>query len=70
MQVYAQMQSKLLAPMWPRVDSHKSRSLAENDRGSPEPFDDDEDNNGFQLLNEVESGGTLSSLFTILRLFT
>lgn len=31
---------------------------------------DDEDNNGFQLLNEVESGGTLSSLFTILSLFT
>ncbi|CAO1630888.1 unnamed protein product [Sympodiomycopsis kandeliae] len=40
---------------------------------SPESFDDDEDdndNNGFQLLNEVESGGTLSSLFTILSLFT
>lgn len=31
---------------------------------------DDEDDNGFQLLNEVESGGTLSSLFTILSLFT
>jgi lysophospholipid hydrolase len=35
-----------------------------------DPLDDDEDNNGFQLLNEVETGGTLSSLFTILRLFT
>lgn len=31
---------------------------------------DDEEHNGFQLLNEVESGGTLSSLFTILSLFT
>lgn len=26
--------------------------------------------NGYQLLNEVGSGGTLSSLFTILSLFT
>ncbi|EGG06323.1 uncharacterized protein MELLADRAFT_36213, partial [Melampsora larici-populina 98AG31] len=31
---------------------------------------DHEDHNGFQLLNVVESGGTLSSLFTILSLFT
>ncbi|KAF9531870.1 hypothetical protein CPB83DRAFT_867766 [Crepidotus variabilis] len=31
---------------------------------------DDEDMNGYQLLNEVGSGGTLSSLFTILSLFT
>ncbi|SPO22455.1 related to NTE1 - Serine esterase [Ustilago trichophora] len=31
---------------------------------------EDEDDNGYQLLNEVESGGTLSSLFTILSLFT
>lgn len=31
---------------------------------------DDEDNNGYQLLNNVENGGTLSSLFTILALFT
>jgi lysophospholipid hydrolase len=37
---------------------------------SPDPLDEDEDNNGFQLLNEVETGGTLSSLFTILKLFT
>lgn len=29
-----------------------------------------EDMNGYQLLNEVGSGGTLSSLFTILSLFT
>ena len=28
------------------------------------------DTNGYQLLNEVGSGGTLSSLFTILSLFT
>lgn len=31
---------------------------------------DDDDMNGYQLLNEVGSGGTLSSLFTILGLFT
>ncbi len=31
---------------------------------------DDEDMNGYQLLNEVGSGGMLSSLFTILSLFT
>jgi lysophospholipid hydrolase len=31
---------------------------------------DDEAESGVQLLNEVESGGTLSSLFTILSLFT
>ncbi|PWN23509.1 hypothetical protein BCV69DRAFT_279438 [Microstroma glucosiphilum] len=31
---------------------------------------DDEENTGYQLLNEVENGGTLSSLFTILSLFT
>lgn len=30
----------------------------------------DEDLNGYHLLNEVGSGGTLSSLFTILSLFT
>ena len=31
---------------------------------------DNEDMNGYQLLNEVGTGGTLSSLFTILSLFT
>jgi lysophospholipid hydrolase len=31
---------------------------------------DDEEMNGYQLLNEVGAGGTLSSLFTILSLFT
>ncbi|KAG5219626.1 phosphatidylcholine and lysophosphatidylcholine phospholipase [Salix suchowensis] len=31
---------------------------------------DEDDTNGYQLLNEVGSGGTLSSLFTILSLFT
>lgn len=31
---------------------------------------DEEDMNGYQLLNEVGTGGTLSSLFTILSLFT
>ncbi|KAJ3572215.1 hypothetical protein NP233_g3232 [Leucocoprinus birnbaumii] len=41
--------------------------------GSPSENDDlwdEEDMNGYQLLNEVGSGGTLSSLFTILSLFT
>ncbi|KAF9024101.1 patatin-domain-containing protein [Hymenopellis radicata] len=31
---------------------------------------DDDEMNGYQLLNEVRSGGTVSSLFTILGLFT
>lgn len=31
---------------------------------------DEEDMNGYQLINEVGSGGTLSSLFSILSLFT
>ncbi|KZT30963.1 patatin-domain-containing protein [Neolentinus lepideus HHB14362 ss-1] len=31
---------------------------------------DEDDTNGYQLLNEVKNGGTLSSLFTILSLFT
>ena len=31
---------------------------------------DDEDMNGYELMNEVGSGGMLSSLFTILSLFT
>lgn len=31
---------------------------------------DEDDTNGYQLINEVGSGGTLSSLFTILSLFT
>ncbi|EAU92608.1 hydrolase [Coprinopsis cinerea okayama7 len=36
----------------------------------PQSLWDDENMNGYQLLNEVGSGGTLSSLFTILSLFT
>ncbi|KAK0541257.1 phosphatidylcholine and lysophosphatidylcholine phospholipase [Tilletia horrida] len=36
-----------------------------------QPTDEDEEElNGFQLLNEVSTGGTLSSLFNILSLFT
>ncbi len=31
---------------------------------------DEDSTNGYQLINEVRSGGTLSSLFTILSLFT
>jgi lysophospholipid hydrolase len=47
----------------------------ENSRGAGhnhDPQDDDwgSDMNGYQLLNDVGSGGTLSSLFTILSLFT
>ncbi|KAI8990604.1 patatin-domain-containing protein [Trametes punicea] len=43
--------------------------------GQPSPHGqsgtwDEEDMNGYQLLNQVGSGGTLSSLFTILSLFT
>jgi hypothetical protein len=42
--------------------------------GKPTEFQsgswDDEGLNGYQLMNEVGSGGTLSSLFTILSLFT
>ena len=68
MQVYAQMQSRFEIQVI--SDGPLTNLFAASDRGSPEPFDDDDDNNGFQLLNEVESGGTLSSLFTILRLFT
>ncbi|KWU47420.1 patatin-domain-containing protein, partial [Rhodotorula sp. JG-1b] len=42
-----------------------------DDYGSDtDPSDDDAEGKGWQLLNNVESGGTLSSLFTILRLFT
>lgn len=37
---------------------------------SQQSFRDEDDMNGYQLLNEVGSGGTLSSLFTILSLFT
>lgn len=36
----------------------------------PEGVWADEELNGYQLMNEVGSGGTLSSLFTILSLFT
>jgi lysophospholipid hydrolase len=36
----------------------------------PDGFRDEDDMNGYQLLNEVGNGGTLSSLFTILSLFT
>ncbi|CAG8535402.1 372_t:CDS:2 [Funneliformis mosseae] len=35
-----------------------------------DPFESDDYNRGYQLLNEVTNGGTLSSLFTILSLFT
>lgn len=38
--------------------------------GEPEGVWANEELNGYQLMNEVGSGGTLSSLFTILSLFT
>ena len=43
---------------------------AEHSSDSQEGLWDEDDMNGYQLLNEVGSGGTLSSLFTILSLFT
>lgn len=43
-----------------------ARSTGENRNG----FREDGPFNGYHLLNEVETGGTLSSLFTILSLFT
>lgn len=49
----------------------QTASTGPDDYGSDtEVTDDEEEGKGWQLLNSVESGGTLSSLFTILRLFT
>ncbi|GAA5861134.1 hypothetical protein JCM3774_002201 [Rhodotorula dairenensis] len=49
----------------------QSASTGPDDYGSDtDQTDDEEEGKGWQLLNSVESGGTLSSLFTILRLFT
>ncbi|GAA5933617.1 hypothetical protein JCM3775_003753 [Rhodotorula graminis] len=53
-----------------------ARNPSDKTGGSASPADDgyatddDEGGKGWQLLNNVESGGTLSSLFTILSLFT
>ncbi|KAJ7922907.1 hypothetical protein B0H13DRAFT_1982259 [Mycena leptocephala] len=46
--------------------------FAQTGKETEEPIStwEDEGMNGYQLLNEVGSGGTLSSLFTILSLFT
>lgn len=41
----------------------------DHDQDDTDAWDDDPDH-GYQLLNEVRNGGTLSSLFTILSLFT
>ncbi|KAF7302953.1 Lysophospholipase NTE1 [Mycena kentingensis (nom. inval.)] len=49
-----------------QVFAHTGKDNAEENVGMWE----DENMNGYQLLNEVGSGGTLSSLFTILSLFT
>ncbi|GAA5986855.1 hypothetical protein JCM10908_000923 [Rhodotorula pacifica] len=49
----------------------QTAATSANDFGSDtDATDDEEEGKGWQLLNSVESGGTLSSLFTILRLFT
>ena len=72
MQVFAQMQSTPLVFLFllnHEADT-KGSSAVINGNSPSDAFDDEDDTNGFQLLNEVESGGTLSSLFTILRLFT
>ncbi len=42
----------------------------EEEEGEEDEEDEDEELSGYQLLHEVGSGGTLSSLFTILSLFT
>lgn len=52
-----------------------ARNPSDKTGGSTSPADDgyatdDDEGKGWQLLNNVESGGTLSSLFTILSLFT
>lgn len=73
MQVYAQMTGGW-APLVCCFEmlSLLRRLMHHYAAGAPHPqdFDEDGETNGYQLLNEVESGGTLSSLFTILRLFT
>ncbi|PWN52275.1 hypothetical protein IE53DRAFT_385323 [Violaceomyces palustris] len=55
---------QVFAPLPPTNGAYQDPSVR------PVDAFDDEDHNGYQLLNEVESGGTLSSLFTILSLFT
>ncbi|EJU00079.1 patatin-domain-containing protein [Dacryopinax primogenitus] len=51
-----------------QVYAQQGTSSSGHDTGGA--LDDDGDLNGYQLLNEVSSGGTISSLFTILSLFT
>ncbi|KAG9055050.1 phosphatidylcholine and lysophosphatidylcholine phospholipase, partial [Serendipita sp. 407] len=54
------------------VDGHVQVFAPPREGGQGDALDADwgSDMNGYQLLNEVGSGGTLSSLFTILSLFT
>ncbi|GAA6055892.1 hypothetical protein JCM3770_002347 [Rhodotorula araucariae] len=47
-----------------------ARNPSDKDAAEDGYASDDEEGKGWQLLNNVESGGTLSSLFTILSLFT
>ncbi|KAG0151664.1 hypothetical protein CROQUDRAFT_667702 [Cronartium quercuum f. sp. fusiforme G11] len=51
------------------IDLNRVFERCKNTHSHPLAYDD-EDDNGFQLLNVVGPGGTLSSLFTILSLFT
>jgi hypothetical protein len=70
-QVFAPSPPGLHAP-----HAHAPKLRTPRPLGAPPPDDSDSDDddeaplNGFDLLNEVSSGGTLSSLFTILSLFT
>jgi lysophospholipid hydrolase len=52
------------------IEGHTLMQVIGGQRTMAQDVDDDEAESGIQLVNEVESGGTLSSLFTILRLFT
>ncbi|TRM61508.1 hypothetical protein BD626DRAFT_501259 [Schizophyllum amplum] len=47
-----------------------AKSDSDESEASRGGYWDDEDMNGYHLMNEVTSGGTVSSLFTILSLFT
>ncbi|KAE8224652.1 hypothetical protein CF319_g2486 [Tilletia indica] len=51
------------------IDGHV-QVFAPNPDNSTVDEEEEEELNGFQLLNEVSTGGTLSSLFNILSLFT
>jgi lysophospholipid hydrolase len=65
--------SRLLLPPSSHVQVFAPSPLSTSPGSSAFPTSSDEDErplNGYDLLTEVSSGGTLSSLFTILSLFT